>query len=101
MEREAEFLHDGVTMKSVCRAMSAFLMVLVLAMCAAQAPKSPETKPELLPFAFSNFAWWSNPELHGILKNRIPRLGDEIAPGSPMERRIREVLTALLKQKGI
>lgn len=81
--------------------MSAFLMAVALATCAAQAPESVETKPELLPFAFSNFVWWSNPELHGILKNRIPGLGDEIAPNSPMERRIREVLTSLLKQKGI
>lgn len=69
--------------------------------CVAQAPAGTASYPEHLPYAFSNFVWWSNDELRGLLKSRIAGLGDEIAPGSPMEHKIHDVLTVILKQKGI
>jgi hypothetical protein len=69
--------------------------------CVAQAPAGTASYPGHLPYAFSNFVWWSNDELRGLLKSRIAGLGDEIAPGSPMEHKIHDVLTVILKQKGI
>lgn len=57
--------------------------------------------PAHLPYTFSNFAWWSDAELRDLLKNRIPHLGDEIATTTEAEGRMRDALTALLKEKGI
>jgi hypothetical protein len=88
--------------KTAYRALSIFAFIaMVVVMCAAQALKGSATKPQHLPYVFSNFVWWSNDELRGLVKSRIPGLGDEIAPGSPMEHKIHDVLTIILKQKGI
>lgn len=75
--------------------------ITTAAACAAQAPQSAAPYPTHLPYAFSNFVWWSNNELRELLKSRIAGLGDEIAPDSPMEHKIRDVLTKILKEKGI
>jgi hypothetical protein len=53
------------------------------------------------PYAFGNFAWWSNTDLRADLKKRLPTLGEEIARHSPIESRVRAVLIQLLKEKGI
>lgn len=86
---------------------TASCLVLILAFigavvrCEAQATPKTVSSPEHLPYAFSNFVWWGNDELRKLLEDRIPGLGDEIAPGSPMEHKIHDVLTAILKQRGI
>jgi hypothetical protein len=46
-------------------------------------------------------AWWSDADLRAELHRRIPGLGEEIAPNSPAETKIRNALVALLKTKGI
>jgi hypothetical protein len=62
----------------------------------------PVTIPQdRFPYAFSNFAWWSDTDLRTDLKKHLPMLGEEIGRGSSMESRIRTVLTQLLKEKGI
>jgi outer membrane protein assembly factor BamA len=67
----------------------------------AQTAKQTQSYPSHLPYAFSNFVWWSDDELHAQLKKRIPGLGDEIAPDSDALRKIREALKQMLKEKGI
>jgi outer membrane translocation and assembly module TamA len=54
-----------------------------------------------LPYSFSNFAWWTDSELRGELKQHIPGLGDEVACGSVQEAQVRDQLTAMLAAKGI
>lgn len=65
----------------------------------AQAGKQPY--PDHLPYSFGNFVWWTDAELRALLKKRIPSLGDEVATTTEAEGRIRDVLTALLREKGI
>ncbi len=79
---------------------SALALSLTVA-CLAQSAKPAQSYPAHLPYSFSNFVWWSNDELHGLLKERIPNLGDEIAPTAAAEARVRETLKDLLKEKGI
>jgi outer membrane protein assembly factor BamA len=71
------------------------------ATCFSQTESVPPSHPDLLPYSFSNFVWWSDDELQSLLKSRIAGLGSELAPGSATEHRIRDVLAALLKEKGI
>lgn len=66
-----------------------------------QAGKSAPPYPAHLPYSFSNFAWWTDDELRSLLKKRIPGLGDEVATTTEAEGRIRDALTALLREKGI
>lgn len=87
--------------KAVNCALLLFAFVAMAFECPAQASKSTAPYPEHLPYAFSNFVWWSNNELRELVKSRIPGLGDEIAPGSPIEHKINDVLTSILRGKGI
>lgn len=84
-----------------CSLLSFFAFIVTLGSCPAQVPQKDSSYPQHLPYAFSNFVWWSNDELHDLLKARISGLGDEIAPGSAMEHKIHDVLTTILKEKGI
>jgi outer membrane protein insertion porin family len=59
------------------------------------------SKPTHLPYAFSNFVWWSDDDLRAQLKKRIPGLGDEITPTNATESRLRDALKTLLREKGI
>ena len=68
---------------------------------AAQTPSAVKAYPAHVPYAFSNFVWWSDSELRTALKQRIKGLGDEISPDGPSLDRIRVSLEALLAQKGI
>lgn len=67
----------------------------------AQIPKTPASYPDKLPYAFSNFVWWPDDELRALLKKRIPGLGDQIATTASAEGRVRDALTAILKEKGV
>lgn len=66
---------------------------------AVQAPQQPVS--ELLPYSFSNFAWWTDAQIRSELKHRIPSLGDEVGRGSAQEAQVRDALTAMLAQKGV
>ena len=82
----------------------AFLAASVFGMLAngySQTAQTVPGYPTRLPYVFSNFVWWSNDEIRALLKSRIPGLGDEIAPNSAIERRVRDALTMMLKEKGL
>jgi hypothetical protein len=79
----------------------AILAVFGVVRCAAQAQNGKKGYPDRLPYAFSDFVWWSDDELRRLLKERIGDLGDEIGPGGPTQDRIRDTLTALLRSKGV
>src|ERR1700679_1176067 len=74
---------------------------LTLSVALAQAPKAAQNYPTHLPYSFGNFVWWTDDELRALLKKRVPCLGDEIVTTTSAEGRVREALTALLKEKGI
>jgi len=67
----------------------------------AQQATPQESDSVHLPYGFSNFVWWGDDELRSLLKKRVPGLGDEIGPSSAVEGKVRDALTALLKEKGI
>jgi hypothetical protein len=67
----------------------------------AQTPHANFVYPSKLPYQFSNFVWWNEEDLRVLLKKRIPGLGEELATTHDAERGVRDVLTALLKEKGI
>jgi outer membrane protein assembly factor BamA len=67
----------------------------------SQAAQPLSTNPTQLPYRFSNFVWWSDSDLRGQLKQRIPGLGDEIAPASGTESTVRDELETLLKEHQI
>jgi hypothetical protein len=82
----------------------AFLCASLLStqgVCGGQTATKAPSYPTSLPYGFTNFVWWSNDEIRTFLKRRIPNLGDEIAPESGMEHKIRDTLTMMLKEKGI
>jgi hypothetical protein len=83
-----------------CVVFASLLLGLVI-LISAQTAKPAQSYPAHLPYSFGNFVWWSDEELRGLLKQRIPGLGDEIAPASTTEGRVREALKVLLKEKGI
>ena len=81
-----------------------FLAASVLGMLANGYSQTAHTVPDYptrLPYGFSNFVWWGDDEIRVLLKSRIPGLGDEIAPNSAIERRVRDALTMMLKEKGL
>ncbi|HWG18796.1 MAG TPA: hypothetical protein VN678_13085, partial [Acidobacteriaceae bacterium] len=57
--------------------------------------------PDRLPYAFSNFVWWSDAELRTDLAKKLPGLADEIPPTVAAETRISHALTSLLRERGI
>ncbi|HXR40509.1 MAG TPA: hypothetical protein VN776_15515 [Terracidiphilus sp.] len=77
------------------------LLLGATALGSAQTAKPAQSYPAHLPYSFGNFVWWSDEELRTLLKKRIPGLGDEIATTTAAEGRVRDALTALLKEKGI
>jgi hypothetical protein len=77
------------------------LLLCFICPCWSQNAATPQNYPSRLPYRFSNFVWWSDSDLRNLLKNRIPTLGDEIAPASATESKIRDTLTGLLKEKQI
>lgn len=82
--------------------LTAFATCCALGIAPPVLPQSAtQTYPAYLPYSFSNFAWWTDDELRLLLKKRIPGLRDEIATTSQAEARIRDALTALLREKGI
>jgi hypothetical protein len=84
-----------------------FSRLLALALCCTLATASLSAQaanpgtPTHFPYIFSNFVWWTDPELRTLLKHRIPSLGDELVPGSPSEAKVRTALTKLLEDKNI
>jgi hypothetical protein len=66
-----------------------------------QTAQPPQGYPAQLPYRFSNFVWWSDNDLRVQLKDRIPGLGDEIAPASGTESTVRDELETLLKERHI
>jgi outer membrane protein assembly factor BamA len=68
---------------------------------AAQSVTTKSAYPSHLPYRFSNIVWWSEEDLRALLKKRVPGLGDELPTAHSAEGKIREALTALLKEKGI
>jgi hypothetical protein len=94
----------GLRSRSACCAFCAVLAGLLLGAAtvgSAQTTKPAPSYPAHLPYSFGNFVWWSDEELRALLKKRIPGLGDEIAPTTATEGRIRDALKAMLKEKGI
>jgi len=90
--------------KSECHFRQSILVCVVLCLTlhgSAQTDKTLTPYPKSLPYSFSNFVWWSDDELRGLLKSRISGLTDEIAPSPSPEGKIRDVLKGLLKEKGI
>jgi hypothetical protein len=90
--------------KPSCRVVTFVFLCAVLGIggaCRGQAPKPTPSYPSHLPYSFSNFVWWSDEELGALLKKRVSGLGDEIATNNAAEGRVRDALTALLKEKGI
>ena len=67
----------------------------------APAQEGQHSYPARLPYSFSNFAWWTDDELRMLLKKRIPGIGDDVETTTAAEGRIRDALTALLREKGI
>jgi len=63
--------------------------------------ESKPTYPTHLPYSFSNLVWWSDADLRAELKKRVPGLGDEVATTAAAEGRIRNAITAMLREKGI
>jgi hypothetical protein len=61
----------------------------------------PAPAPPKFPYIFTNFVWWQDDELRTDLKRRIPGLEDQIRLDSPMERRIRVTLQAMLREKHV
>jgi outer membrane protein assembly factor BamA len=67
----------------------------------AQTTGAESSARNKFPYSFSNFVWWSDADLRTELRRRIPSLGDEITRNSPAEAKINNVLTELLRRKGI
>lgn len=83
------------------RAIFGVTAIFLVSHAAAQTGQAPPQYPSRLPYAFSNFVWWSDDALRTLLKERISGLGDEIAPNRVDEGKVRDALTAILKSKGI
>jgi outer membrane protein assembly factor BamA len=82
----------------------ALLAVSVFCMVAdthSQTARTVPNYPTRLPYRFNNFVWWGDAEIRGLLESRIPGLGDEISPNSATERKVRDALTIMLKEKGL
>ncbi|MDP9052355.1 MAG: hypothetical protein M3O31_16780 [Acidobacteriota bacterium] len=77
------------------------VVLLSLARCTWAQTGKPAAYPNHLPYAFSNFVWWTDPDLRAQLRKRIPGLGEELAPTHAAESRVRDALTSLLREKGI
>ena len=78
------------------------LMPVLMPGASAQIAKAtPQPVSEPLPYAFGNFAWWTEAQIRAELKHRIPSLGEEVARGSAQEARVRDELTAMLAAKGV
>ncbi len=77
------------------------LMVWVASAGWSQTAQPTQGYPARLPYRFSNFVWFSDDDLRVLLKNRIPGLGDEIAPAPAAEGTVRDALKALLLEKQI
>lgn len=83
----------------------ALLLIVIGCLCGLQSIFSQSEHalryPAALPYAFSNFVWWTDGELRTELKHRIPSLGDTLTPDSVTEATIRSVLASFLKAKGV
>jgi hypothetical protein len=69
--------------------------------CLAQSANPSPPYPTHLPYAFSNFVWWTDADLRTQLKKRSQGLGAEIAPTQASESKVRDALKALLREKGV
>ena len=78
----------------------ALIAAWVLSATALNAQTNVE-HPKRFPYTFTNFVWWTNPELRAALAKRLPGLENEIAPESATEARMRVALSQMLKEKGI
>jgi hypothetical protein len=88
--------------KPRCRpAFPGVLMLCVASAAWSQTAQTAQSYPAYLPYRFSNFVWWSDDDLRVQLKDRIPGLGDEIAPASSTESTVRDALQTLLKERQI
>ena len=88
------------TCNCVCAALVMFSNPVPMANLAQQA-KPQVSYPVRLPYGFSNFVWWSDDELRALLKKRVPGLDDEVPTTNASMGKVRDALTALLKEKGI
>lgn len=84
-----------------CGLIEMLVLLLFSTFAWSQTAEPPSSNPALLPYRFSNFVWWSDSELRGQLKQRVPGLGDEIAPASGTESTVRNELETLLKEHQI
>jgi outer membrane protein assembly factor BamA len=84
-----------------CIGMLRFSMLLFSTFAWSQTPQPSSSNPAPLPYRFTNFVWWSDSDLRAQLKQRIPGLGDEIAPASGTESTVRNELETLLKEHQI
>jgi hypothetical protein len=73
----------------------------MLCLLSTGASQTTQSYPAHLPYRFSNFVWWSDNDLRVQLKQRIPGLGDEIAPTSGTESTVRDELETLLRERQI
>jgi hypothetical protein len=67
----------------------------------AQSPRPLQSYPTHLPYRFENFVWWSDNDLRTLVKAHVPGLTDEVDTTSVALGRVRNALTALLREKGI
>jgi outer membrane protein insertion porin family len=100
------YFGEGIPMRSRPHLKCSILLLVTFAVCLTlpgftQSAAPAPTYPAHLPYALSNFVWWTDADLRQQLKERIPGLGEEIAPDRASESKIRDTLKALLKQKGI
>lgn len=66
-----------------------------------QQPRTSAVASTRFPYRFNNFVWWSDSELRGLLRQRVPGLRDQIPTTMTAESQIRNALLQILKQKGI
>jgi outer membrane protein assembly factor BamA len=85
-----------------CRpALPGMLMLCLLSAAHSQTTQQLPGNNAQLPYRFSNFVWWSDNDLRIQLQQRIPGLGNEIAPASGTESTVRDELETLLKERQI
>src|ERR1700722_6032494 len=99
-----EICAERMKSKTDCHYGPALLVALMVWVASAgwsQTAQPAQSYPARFPYRFSNFVWWSDDDLRVLLKNRIPGLGDEIAPAPTSEGPVRDALKALLLEKQV
>jgi hypothetical protein len=81
--------------------LSLLLPVMTPGVFGQAAKTTQQPVSERLPYTFTNFPWWTDPQIRAELKHRLPSLGDEVGRGSAQEAQVRDALTAMLAAKGV